>query len=85
MGLLDIFRSKPRVSVSPPPSGSVAPRRYATDRARMFDLNDTQRLDALFRMPAAERGDAWIARFYQSAWTASVSVPEPAYFRYRRI
>ena len=75
MGLFDLFRTKPAAAVAPPRS---VPR-FPVDRARMFDLAQTARLEALFRTPQDQRDDLWQGAFYDAAWNASLVVA-PAHF-----
>lgn len=80
MGLLNLLR---RVNEQPLPEPNALPsdeRRFTTDRSRMFNLDQTRQLDALFQVPAPQRDSAWIECFYDAAWSASISVSEPAHF-----
>ena len=79
MGLFDLFR---RASPQPKPQ-SVPTRtegRFHTDRARMFDLDATGRLQQLFAVPREQRDGAWNEAFYDTAWCASVEMPRPQAF-----
>jgi hypothetical protein len=79
MGLLDLFRRA--VAPAPAPQaieGAAEPhRRFPVDRERMFDLSAARRLSELFRTPREDRSSEWIEAFYDAAWNASVTVPEP--------
>ncbi len=46
----------------------------------MFSLDHGRRLETLFRTLAGNRDGVWVEAFYNAAWYASVSVPEPAHF-----
>jgi len=66
-------------------------RRFSLDRDRMFDIEMTGKLEALFRVPRDARDDLWKSRFFDAAWTASIELPDqPAFvgpdgFPYLRI
>jgi hypothetical protein len=78
MGFFGLFQSKASAPV--PKSGdATADRRFDPTRSRMFNLEETRRLDALFRVPHEERGDPWVEQFYDAAWYASVTVANPAH------
>lgn len=55
-------------------------QRFGVDRARMFDLNRTRRLEGLFRTPRAGCDEAWVEAFYDAAWYASIELGDPVHF-----
>ncbi len=71
MGISDWFRK-----------GERAPGRWRfhDDRGRMFDLERTRQLAALFGLPAGERDARWTEAFFDAAWCASVALAEPQVF-----
>ena len=82
MGIFDLFRAKAPEAPQSLPVGPVSAygRRFAVDRARMFDLEATQRLAGLFTVPDGERDPAWIQAFFDTTWNASVTIPDPPHF-----
>ena len=54
--------------------------RFSQDRARMFDLRNTQRLAELFTVARERRDAAWQAAFFDAAWTGSVVLSDPPTF-----
>jgi hypothetical protein len=83
MGFFDIFSSKRQAELQPVPQSAarnIGERRFAIDPSRMFDLEQTRQLDALFRISPAERDTAWVEHFYSAAWYASIAVGEPDHF-----
>lgn len=60
---------KPQAPVQPP----IALPSFAVDRAQMFDLALTQRLQALVAIPV--RDDAWYPAFFAALWNASIALP----------
>lgn len=71
MGLGDWFKKKA------PPAAPPAARQFHEDRGRMFDLDRTHRLAALFGVPQEGRNAAWHESFWDAAWSASVALAEP--------
>ncbi len=57
-----------------------AQRRFAVDRARMFDIAKTSELAGLIAMPEAQRGDIWQGRFFDAVWNASIVRHDPPLF-----
>jgi hypothetical protein len=55
-------------------------RRFSLDRDRMFDIEMTGKLEALFHVPRDARDDLWKSRFFDAAWTASIELPEQPVF-----
>ncbi|MBC7985375.1 MAG: hypothetical protein H7X93_01705 [Sphingomonadaceae bacterium] len=60
------------------PPAAIAMPDFTVDRARMFDLVLTQRLQALVAMPV--RDDAWYPAFFAALWNASIALPSQAPF-----
>lgn len=79
MGLFDLFRS---AKTARPTMPGTRPKnqRFSIDRARMFSLDQTRRLAALFQTPRDRRDPAWTEAFYDAAWYASISQPDPVHF-----
>jgi len=77
-------RGKAKARTAPEPQStelaSTSGQRFGIDRADMFDLSATQRLAVLFSVHEHERGEAWTEAFFDAAWNASVSIPEPPDF-----
>lgn len=78
MGIRDWFRRDPAPAARP----DLAPgdRRFPLDRSRMFDIERTAMLGALFDVPRDQRAGDWFARFWDVAWTASIELAEPQTF-----
>lgn len=83
MKFLDRFRKqKPAATEREAPVAApiAVDQRFVVDRARMFDLDRTRRLEGLFRTPRAARDDAWVEAFYDAAWYASIELGDPVHF-----
>lgn len=84
MGLSDLFASlKGKAGEQPSPASApvVAQARiFHEDRAKMFDLAQTQALAELFTVPREQRTAAWQGAFFHAAWTASLEVADPPTF-----
>ena len=73
MGLFDLFR-RPAPEPQAPPTAGYG---FERDPARMFDRERTGRLAELFAVPRERRDPAWTRAFWDSAWTAALTVAEP--------
>ena len=81
MKFLDKFRKQKPEAIEREALVAVAVgQRFAVDRARMFDLDRTRRLEGLFRTPRAARDGAWVEAFYDAAWYASIELGDPVHF-----
>lgn len=65
---------------APAPTPALTGQRFALDRARMFSLDQTRRLEVLFRTPRAARDQQWAEAFYDAAWYASIALGDPIHF-----
>lgn len=79
MGLFDLFR---RASPQPQPRPDAllakgVRRRFPLDPAAGPDPAKAADLAQLFAVPRDRRDPAWVARFWDSAWTAALAAAEP--------
>jgi hypothetical protein len=80
MGLFDFLKRSRQPEPTPPAATAPANRRFHADRSRMFDLERTGQLHQLFAVPRDRRDAAWYARFWDTAWCASVALADPKTF-----
>jgi hypothetical protein len=81
MGLFDLFRrSAPRPDPQPQPVPAPAAgyRRVRNDPSQAGDPARGAALAELFAVPREHRDAAWLDRFWQNAWTASLAGVEPS-------